>query len=247
MCAVRWPRSSCATRRFRSRRLPRAWASRRPPISAGHSQSGPGMPRGAIESLQAPRRHSLMLQPLEPGRRPEAHAKSARRCCSPNNHNRRDHVAFNPDSFRKSAAAEGSRSDVPRQPAHSPGIPRPRADCARGYRLRPAPQASLVILSRHETDSRAGRSGRGDTVTDTVDTVIGSRDMSPDTVNGGLRTTDSALTMRTWRASSLKVIRTGGLMHCSVTVDLSVSGRFEGRAQRAFPLRRTRLLTIEWE
>lgn len=36
-------------------------------------------------------------------------------------------------------------------------------------------------------------------------------------------------------------------VHSSATVDLSVSGRFEGLAQRAFPRRSARLLTIEWE
>jgi hypothetical protein len=33
----------------------------------------------------------------------------------------------------------------------------------------------------------------------------------------------------------------------SATVDLSVSGRFEARARRSFPLRSARLLTMEWE
>ena len=32
------------------------------------------------------------------------------------------------------------------------------------------------MVTRYEADSRAGRRGRGDTVTDTVDTVIGSSD-----------------------------------------------------------------------
>lgn len=42
------------------------------------------------------------------------------------------------------------------------------------------------MLSRYEADSQAGRRGRRDTVTDTVETVIGSHSRSPHTVKGAL-------------------------------------------------------------
>ena len=49
------------------------------------------------------------------------------------------------------------------------------------------------------------------------------------------------------RASSLKVIRTGYLMHCLATVEMSVSGQLSDHDDPFLPMSGARLLTIEWE